>query len=122
MCPSTHPVRLVTLFYEVEWRIEDFADMWCNSTHPFVLSTGDPTGYGLHGDFQNGWDVDLLQNALNTYNASSGLASDCPVFTNYLNNNGGSCSICTPPLPHLISNLLANPFPEPIFGTLDQLP
>jgi hypothetical protein len=93
VCPSTHPVRLVTLFYEVEWRIQDFANMWYNSTHPFVLSTGDPTGYGLHGDFQNGWDVDVLQDALNTCNASSGAISDCPVFTNVTNQNGGSCSI-----------------------------
>ena len=93
VCPSTHPVRLVTLFYEIEWRIQDFANMWYNSTHPFVLSTGDPTGYGLHGDFQNGWDVDILQDALNTCNASSGAISDCPVFTNVTNQNGGSCSI-----------------------------
>jgi len=98
VCPSSHPVRLVTLFYEVEWRIQDFANMWYNSTHPFVMSTGDPTGYGLHGDFQNGWDVNILQDALNSCNASSGSASDCPVFSNYLNNDGGSCSICIPPI------------------------
>jgi hypothetical protein len=26
----------------------------------FVLSTGDPTGYSYHADFQNGWYVSLL--------------------------------------------------------------
>jgi hypothetical protein len=85
----------VTLFYEVEWRIQDFKDKWYNSSHPFVLASGDPTGYGLHGDFQNGWDINVLQEALNTCNASSGAAEDCPVFNNYLlsSNVQNSCSL-----------------------------
>jgi hypothetical protein len=95
VCPSTHPVRLVTLFYEIEWRIQDFQDKWYNSSHPFVLSTGDPTGYGLHGDFQTGWDVKVLQDALNTCNASSGAAEDCPVFKNLLQTSSveNACSL-----------------------------
>jgi hypothetical protein len=95
VCPDTHPVRLVTLFYEVEWRIQDFANQWYNSTHPFVLSSGDPTGYGLHGDFYNGWNVTILQEALNTCNASSGAAEDCPIFDGLLQpaNTENECNI-----------------------------
>lgn len=50
-CPSTHPVHLVSMFYEVTWRTDYFKDQWYGSEHPFVFSQGDPTGYGFHGDF-----------------------------------------------------------------------
>ncbi|EON65187.1 hypothetical protein W97_04424 [Coniosporium apollinis CBS 100218] len=40
----------------------------------FVLSNGDPTGYGYHGDFINAWDIDFLQRAADI----SALASSLP--------------------------------------------
>ncbi|KAI4853082.1 hypothetical protein E4T45_04475 [Aureobasidium sp. EXF-8846] len=47
----------------------------------FVLSNGDPTGYGYHGDFQMGWDsVDFLQSAVDTCTNASGQIEDCPLF------------------------------------------
>ena len=82
VCPSSHPVRLPTLYVEIEWIIQSFADQWYSSSHPFVLSSGDPTGHGLHGAFMNGWDVDVLQQALNTCNTSSSI-DDCPPLKNY---------------------------------------
>lgn len=71
-CPSSHPKRLVTIFYgtlaalphpprvcelnppvlEIWWSTDPFKDSWqdaLNTSQPFVLSTGDPLGYGLHG-------------------------------------------------------------------------
>lgn len=50
-CPDTHPVHLMTLFFEVTYRTDMFADMWYGNEQPFVLSNGDPTGYSFHGDF-----------------------------------------------------------------------
>jgi len=95
--PSTHPIRLPTLYVEIEWNINDFADKWYNTSHPFVLSTGDPTGYGIHGGFLNGWDVKLLQQALNTCNTSSSV-DDCPPLKNYTQSNSAqiSCSLGSP--------------------------
>jgi hypothetical protein len=48
-CPSTHPVRLPGIFFEAFYSIDKFPRG--QGTQPFVLSNGDPTGYGFHGDF-----------------------------------------------------------------------
>jgi hypothetical protein len=50
-CPSTHPVHLVTLFYEVYYDTKGFQSMWYGDKQPFVFSNGDATGFGYHGDF-----------------------------------------------------------------------
>ncbi|CAJ2507562.1 Uu.00g087480.m01.CDS01 [Anthostomella pinea] len=78
-CPDTHTQRLVTLFYETIWATADSA---FGSNGEFVISNGDPTGFGYHGDFMAGWDPEFLQQALDECTNDSGLLSDCPVFTN----------------------------------------
>lgn len=45
-CPPTHPKRFISIFYEVLYRVDDFKSQWYNSKQPFVLSNGDPTGFG----------------------------------------------------------------------------
>ncbi|PIL30122.1 hypothetical protein GSI_07699 [Ganoderma sinense ZZ0214-1] len=74
-CPDTHPVHLVSLFYEMVVSVDQF-DYWGNGT--WVLANGDTTGYGHHGDFTNGWDVDLLQEAIDTCTQAQGDVLDCP--------------------------------------------
>ena len=64
----------MTLFFEVTYNTQAFT-WWDNSTQPFVLSTGDPTGYGMHGDFLNGWDADTLQKAISDCTDDK---PDCP--------------------------------------------
>lgn len=80
-CPDSHPHHMISLFFEVIYDIDQFADRWYNKDqHPFVFAQGDRTGYGFHGDFVNGWDIDVLQNAINTCNSDSGLIEDCEAF------------------------------------------
>jgi hypothetical protein len=79
-CPDTHPIHLVSIFYEVYFNVAPFIDL--NDGGRFVLANGDPTGYGLHGDFINGWDRDVLSRAVETCTADSGVIEDCPVFQN----------------------------------------
>ena len=50
-CPESHPIRLVSIFFEIIRDVNPWADQWWTPDgvgHPFVLSNGDPTGYGLY--------------------------------------------------------------------------
>jgi hypothetical protein len=91
-CPSTHPVHLVTLFYEYIYEVQKFP--YNNGSDPtWVFANGDTTGYGMHGDFLNGWPslvngTNILQQAIDGCNANNGVGGDlksCPPFVSSLN-------------------------------------
>ncbi|KAI3610099.1 wsc domain [Moniliophthora roreri] len=110
-CPSTHPVGLMKLFYEITWDIHSFAGRWKESDGwPFVYATGDATGYSFHGDFQNGWDVNVLQNAIDKCNnpnddTINGVADACSYFTMIPAANAASCQ-----LPSVVNEEVKGPF------------
>ncbi|CAA9963056.1 wsc domain-containing protein [Pyrenophora teres f. maculata] len=76
-CPKGFEVRLPSLFYETIWDTYKFQ----GQPGQFLWSNGDPTGCGYHADFMNGWDIDTLQQAVNTCTNPSGRVEDCPVFS-----------------------------------------
>ncbi|KAI1425857.1 hypothetical protein F5Y12DRAFT_784308 [Xylaria sp. FL1777] len=78
-CPDTHKQRLVTLFFETIW--DTNAAQFQGKSGSFVMSNGDRTGFGYHGDFIAGWDPAFLQEAVNTCTNESGELSDCALFT-----------------------------------------
>ncbi|KAF1983138.1 WSC-domain-containing protein [Aulographum hederae CBS 113979] len=92
-CPSSHPVQLISLFFEVLYDTNSFKDMWYGSSQPFVFAQGDPTGYGFHGDFLNGWDVPTLQNIVTHCTADSGTLEDCHYGTRFTNDEQNSCKV-----------------------------
>ncbi|KAK6394058.1 hypothetical protein LTR65_001904 [Meristemomyces frigidus] len=96
VCPDSHPVHLISIFYEIIYQTNLFVDRWHSPLHhPFVFAMGDRTGYGFHGDFVNGWDVDALQKAVNTCTDDSGNLSDCPVFDDLFSDE--ECQACKIP-------------------------
>jgi hypothetical protein len=107
-CPATHPVHMISIFFEVIYSTAGF-DWWNGTTQPFVFAQGDPTGYGFHGDFLNGWDVGVLQKATDTCTADSGLVTDCPVFDFFTNAQTQAC-------------VIAPTVQEAVTGELDRLP
>ncbi|KAL5041253.1 hypothetical protein BDW71DRAFT_201527 [Aspergillus fruticulosus] len=62
VCPASHPVAIFSVFVEFIFNTEPFADY-----QNLLYATGDRTGYGLHGDFINGWtDQVALHSAFET--------------------------------------------------------
>ncbi|ORY86922.1 hypothetical protein BCR37DRAFT_376215 [Protomyces lactucae-debilis] len=95
-CPDSHPVKLVSIFFEQLWSVDPFKGRWWNgTTPPFVLANGDPTGFGLHADVISGWDKDFLQSAVDQCNNNSGRIEDCPLF-NIQRDISSKCSSKTP--------------------------
>lgn len=96
-CPEGFDTRLISLMYETIWATNDFIGV----DGEFVLSHGDPTGYGYHGDFMSGWDVDFLQSAVETCTSETGLVSDCPLFTTQSEATQQQCEF---PIPDALKN------------------
>ncbi|ERF69122.1 hypothetical protein EPUS_01078 [Endocarpon pusillum Z07020] len=76
-CPPTHPRQFAHIFLEVLYGVNDIDK---SKGGIFTFANGDATGYGFHGDFQNGWDMDVQTAALKQCmdDGSSGGISDCP--------------------------------------------
>ncbi|KAH8887849.1 hypothetical protein GQ53DRAFT_271453 [Thozetella sp. PMI_491] len=115
VCPDTHPVRLISLFYEMTWSVTAFNHLREPGDQPFVFSFGDPTGFGYHGDFVNGWDADLLNDAI--YDSSCG------------DSAGGRINLCDTFKPYLQDAKIQNECPgitsevvEQVAGVLPALP
>ena len=75
-CPRGFPIRLPVLYYETIWNTYQYRDI----PGKFVLSNGDETGFGYHGDFMSAWNNSLLQHAIKTCRNTSGLLEDCQAF------------------------------------------
>ncbi|KAI0856827.1 hypothetical protein F4860DRAFT_506475 [Xylaria cubensis] len=92
-CPSTHPIRIPQLMYEVVWDTTKFnnpADWPTDGSQPFYFSTGDNTGYGQHGDYVFGWKGDSLQKAMDQTNC---MGAKCSTLANQAITNAKACAV-----------------------------
>tara|TARA_R110002003_G_scaffold9_32_gene651 strand:- start:12601 stop:14214 length:1614 start_codon:yes stop_codon:yes gene_type:complete len=63
-CPETHrAARFPTIFIEFWYDISSFDGQYDANSVPWVISNGDPTGFGFHADFLNGWEKGVLEKA-----------------------------------------------------------
>ncbi|PSN59421.1 WSC-domain-containing protein, partial [Corynespora cassiicola Philippines] len=108
-CPPEFPVHFISIFFEVLYDTNKYVDEWEGDQHPFVFANGDPTGYGFHGDFINGWDVDVLQEAVDTCTDDSGQVEKCGAVTQF---TAAECNACK--LPATVN--------EKVDGHLEKLP
>jgi len=80
MCPPDFPIRLPHMLYEIEYDTSRYKDEWKDNKQPFMWANGDRTGYSFHGDFTNGWDMDVLRTALDTC-VTGGTVEECKAVT-----------------------------------------
>jgi len=76
-CPSSHPVKLPQVMYEIMWNVTEFSDRrnWpADGSKPFQYSTH-AGGASAHGDYIFGWKGDSLQKAMDN---KCNLNRDCP--------------------------------------------
>ncbi|KAK0723369.1 hypothetical protein B0T26DRAFT_750644 [Lasiosphaeria miniovina] len=101
-CPASHPVKIPQIHFEIVWDTRAFnnkADWPADGSQPLVLSHGDTTGFGQHGDYVFGWKDDVLQQAMDkscfgaTCSAlkaqAFGAANKCTVKTAVKENTDG---------------------------------
>ncbi|KKZ62485.1 hypothetical protein EMCG_03098 [[Emmonsia] crescens] len=93
-CPPGYPIRLVSIFFETIWDTSAYK----GKPGRFVFANGDPTGYGYHGDFMNGWDEKFLQKAVDECTSLSGTVQDCKQFTLQKDSAQDKCKMRTPPI------------------------
>jgi hypothetical protein len=82
-------------------------------------ANGDTTGFGLHADFLNGWDVDILSKALNDPGCVNlGYSIEiqkCPILAPYFNT--GAAQSCKPS-----RGQLQEPYPQGDGNVVPKLP
>lgn len=80
-CPTTHPVRIPQVMYEIMYDTSSFAnpEYYKNGKQPLVYSFGDPTGHGAHGDYLFGWKDGALQRAMDALGTQC-FSESCPVL------------------------------------------
>lgn len=90
VCPQSHPVAIYSVFYEFFYDMSIVID-----PSRLVYAMGDPTGYGLHGDFLQGWtNQQALEKAMTTCTGPGGVtASSCSLV---VNGSPGSASAQVP--------------------------
>jgi hypothetical protein len=67
-CPPSHPIRIISQKIESYWDLSGIA-----TPRKLVWAHGDTTGFGFHGDFVNGWDQKVLEDAVNLCDIRDGL-------------------------------------------------
>lgn len=97
VCPPTHPKLLPHLFFEIIYSVNSIDQ---SDGGMFVFSQGDTTGYGFHGDFLNGWDEDVLTDAIHQCMGTSA-------------TNNGQIGLC-PPLAASVDPFFAQNCPEQV--------
>ncbi|THC89558.1 hypothetical protein EYZ11_010992 [Aspergillus tanneri] len=91
-CPEGYETRVVSLFYETIWNTNAFKD----KKGSFVISNGDPTGYGYHADFIHGWESGILEQAVERCTNPSGQVTDCDVFNVQSESEQRKCTFDLP--------------------------
>lgn len=98
-CPLSHPIRIPSILLEYTHHVAK-ASAGAVVKGNLAWANGDTTGYGIHADFVNGWDINVLSKALNS-TACTGLPAaigmtECADLKPYVNM--AAAQACKPAL------------------------
>lgn len=96
-CPAGYDKgRFPALFFETVYMTPQFNGL----DGEYIFANGDPTGYGYHGDFINGWEEGVLQAAIDDWNCTHGGPDGrqelCPVLDLKPHDEAVSCKMEIP--------------------------
>ena len=113
VCPPGYPVTFMHLFFEMYYSVA--LPQFVGGR--FVFAFGDPTGYGFHGDFLNGWDLDVLEAAIEQCAVGNpeGSVGTCPPLA--VSDTAVYEQVCPENSPFGIPVI-----DEPVHGLIDKLP
>ncbi|ORX41227.1 hypothetical protein BD324DRAFT_606840 [Kockovaella imperatae] len=98
-CPWSHPIRLPQIMLEYTYSPSNWAPGETLAGN-LAWANGDTTGYGVHADFTNGWDTEILARALNDSSCTGGSTAiaiqECEVLAPYYDPN--AAANCQPDL------------------------
>lgn len=108
VCPETHPVSIFSIFLEFYYNTNPYPDY-----ENIVYAMGDPTGYGLHADFVNGWQN--LEELAGAFDTCQGAGTD-------LSLNSAGCSITGGAVqgPQMVTPKFSVPYED--VGLTDAIP
>jgi hypothetical protein len=97
-CPLSHPVRLPAILLEYTWYTNQY-DPVTPLAGNLIWANGDTTGYGIHADFINGWNTDVLGQALNSTACGIGggeaiAMEQCPILNAFFSDSAAAA--CKP--------------------------
>ncbi|KAF7312009.1 DUF1996 domain-containing protein [Mycena indigotica] len=123
--PKTLPRIFIEMYLDTgSW--DKYRDQAMNPDQPYVYAMGDPTGYGYHADFLNGWDAGVLQNVVDKCHCNDfGDPTCCADQGLFKYVQGGHCRI-TKGVDEITTGTLASlPGNNPVVGagqTVENLP
>ncbi|KAF9522714.1 hypothetical protein CPB83DRAFT_726117, partial [Crepidotus variabilis] len=94
------PVVLPQVLLEIWWEVSPWyahKTEAMNPDQPFVYAYGDPTGFGNHGDFYNGWKEGVLQKAVDGCNCNKDGDPSCCVQKGIFTTTDPATKHCTIP-------------------------
>ncbi|KAK4096586.1 hypothetical protein N658DRAFT_435763 [Parathielavia hyrcaniae] len=109
-CPSTHPVKLPQVMYELMWNVSAFTSdraMW-PASGPALVYSMNLGGSAAHGDYVFGWEGDSLQRAMDS---GCNLNRDCP-----------AAGLTSQPPERYNACKIKQQAPEPVDGWLKAMP